>query len=127
MAAVLQNWIKDNVNPNRIHLIGFSLGAHVCGLIGRTLRGVRHTIGRLTALDPAGPLYCTGHTPSQNALKRNDARFVDVIHTDDGIFGCGLTLGRADFFLNGGKRPQPMCGNSFLQLLAMFLGKMSLH
>lgn len=38
-----------------------------------------------------------------------DAAFVDVIHTDGGIFGFPNPLGHADFYPNGGKPPQPGC------------------
>lgn len=41
-------------------------------------------LDRLTALDPAGPLF----TPfSIDALNRNDFLFVDTIHTSAGIAG----------------------------------------
>lgn len=42
-------------------------------------------------------------------LSYNDAKFVDVIHTDGGIFGYPWALGHADFFPNGGTPLQPGC------------------
>lgn len=50
MALALQNLIEDGVNPDQIHLIGFSIGAHVCGLIGKALTDIGYTIGRLNLI-----------------------------------------------------------------------------
>lgn len=49
-------------------------------------------------------------------LSSTDAEFVDVIHTDGGVFGFPIALGDADFFPNGGFPAQPGCQiNSLLQ------------
>lgn len=40
---------------------------------------------RCIGLDPAFPLYNGG---SSNRLSSSDAEFVDVIHTDGGLFGA---------------------------------------
>lgn len=42
-------------------------------------------------------------------LSHTDAKFVDVIHTDGGVFGYPWALGHADFFPNGGTPLQPGC------------------
>lgn len=42
-------------------------------------------------------------------LTPSDAEFVDVIHTDGGVFGFPVALGHADFFPNGGFPLQPGC------------------
>lgn len=77
------------MDPNDIHLIGHSLGAHTAGYAGEKLRG---NIGRITGLDPAEP-YFQG-MPSHVRLDYTDAQLVDVIHTD----------GKSIFFL--GRRVQ---------------------
>lgn len=64
-------------------------------------------IARITGLDAAYPLYM--NTGSQGHLAASDATFVDVIHTDGGIFGFLRPLGHADFYPNGGKPLQPGC------------------
>jgi len=48
-------------------------------------------------------------------LAQSDAEFVEVIHTDGGVFGFPVALGHADFFPNGGFPQQPGC--SFRELL----------
>lgn len=42
-------------------------------------------------------------------MTRTDAKFVDVIHTDGGVFGFPTAIGHADFFPNGGVALQPGC------------------
>uniref|UniRef100_A0A8C3K390 Triacylglycerol lipase n=1 Tax=Calidris pygmaea TaxID=425635 RepID=A0A8C3K390_9CHAR len=86
-------------SPANIHFIGHSLGAHVAGEAGRRKPG----IGRITGLDPAGPLF--QYTPTMVRLDPSDAKFVDIIHTHAGIL---QTCGHLDFYPNGGKK-MPGC------------------
>lgn len=62
---------------------------------------------KILGLDPAFPLYMFGGDTGR--LSYNDAKFVDVIHTDGGVFGYPWALGHADFFPNGGTPLQPGC------------------
>ena len=55
----------------------------------------------------AYPLYM--NTGPEGHLDRNDADFVDIIHTDGGRLGFPIPLGHADFYPNGGRRRQPGC------------------
>ncbi|XP_058793490.1 pancreatic lipase-related protein 2-like isoform X2 [Phymastichus coffea] len=97
----------------RIHCVGHSLGAHICGYaanaINQSLSG--WSIQRITGLDPAQP--CFTAVDLLLRLDKSDAPFVDVIHTN-GVFlsrlGLGLpqSIGHLDFFPNGGKI-QPGC------------------
>ncbi|NXO39147.1 LIPR3 protein, partial [Locustella ochotensis] len=95
-------------SPANIHFIGHSLGAHVAGEAGRRKPG----IGRITGLDPAGPLF--QYTPTMVRLDPSDAKFVDIIHTHAGHlffdFAPGIlqTCGHLDFYPNGGKK-MPGC------------------
>ncbi|XP_047532379.1 pancreatic triacylglycerol lipase-like [Vanessa atalanta] len=91
---------------NTMHLIGFSLGAHVVGNAGRQLGG---RVARVTGLDPAGPLW----NYNSNRLRRTDGVYVEGIHTDGGTTGLGIgsAVGDADFFPNGGNS-QPGCATS---------------
>ncbi|KAL0870630.1 hypothetical protein ABMA27_005590 [Loxostege sticticalis] len=90
-------------NLNNFHLVGFSLGAHLVGNAGRELGG---RVARITGLDPAGPLWNT----NSNRLNRNNAVYVEAIHTDGGTTGLGIgsAVANADFFPNGGTS-QPGC------------------
>ncbi|XP_033738724.1 inactive pancreatic lipase-related protein 1-like isoform X2 [Pecten maximus] len=92
---------------SKVHLIGHSLGSHIAGYAGRRVHG----IGRITGLDPAGPLF--ENFDAEVRLDPTDATFVDVIHTDsDSLlelgFGLEKALGHADFYPNGGEK-QPGC------------------
>jgi len=63
----------------------------------------------ISGLDPALPLYYSTHLNSR--LSRNDAKFVDVIHTNALIQGQLAPCGDVDFYVNGGLA-QPGCHNS---------------
>ncbi|XP_048485244.1 uncharacterized protein LOC119690401 [Plutella xylostella] len=95
-----------------VHLIGFSLGAHVAGFAGSELGN----ISRITGLDPAGPLF--EFQDPRARLDRSDAKFVDVIHSNGetlifGGLGAAQPLGHVDFYPNGG-RVQHGCSNLFV-------------
>ena len=78
----------------------------MAGIAGKNVnRGRIHTI---FGLDPAGVLFSV-NTPNER-LASNDARYVEVIHTNGGAFGSGIgaPIGVSDFFPNGGSI-QPGC------------------
>lgn len=52
-------------------------------------------------LDPALPFFTSSDHRSK--LDKSDARFVDVIHTNVGVFGKIEPSGHIDFYVNGGK------------------------
>ncbi|XP_064071142.1 pancreatic lipase-related protein 2-like isoform X1 [Vanessa tameamea] len=97
-------WLFNNAggNWNQLHLVGFSLGAHVVGNAGHTVGG---RAVRITGLDPAGPQW----GGNANALNRNSAIYVESIHTDGRILGIFDPISNADFYPNGGRNPQPGC------------------
>ena len=87
---------------NNTHLVGFSLGAHVSGFVGKELRN----LSRITGLDPAGPLF-EGYSANVR-LDKTDADYVDVIHSNGdsliiGGLGAWEPIGHVDFYPNGGK------------------------
>ncbi|XP_075970409.1 pancreatic lipase-related protein 2-like [Anticarsia gemmatalis] len=89
-------------NWNQVHLVGFSLGAHVVGNAGRE---AGNRPARITGLDPAGPRWGS----NSNALNGNNGQYVEAIHTDGHLLGIFNPVGDADFYPNGGKNPQPGC------------------
>lgn len=92
------------------YCVGHSLGAHVCGIASQFLGGYK-MFARITGLDPAGPEF--RYMGADGRLSKDDASFVDVIHTDGGDsyiadYGMLEPLGHIDFYPNGGQK-QPGC------------------
>ncbi|XP_071402166.1 LOW QUALITY PROTEIN: lipase member H, partial [Centroberyx affinis] len=103
LTGFIMNMQEEGASLSSVHLIGVSLGAHLAGFVGANLKG---KIGRITGLDPAGPMF-TGAMPDDR-LDPSDAMFVDVLHTDMNSFGLSGTHGHIDYYANGGS-DQPGC------------------
>ncbi|XP_015430886.1 PREDICTED: pancreatic triacylglycerol lipase-like [Dufourea novaeangliae] len=116
LGLVLLDTVNLGTPPENIHVIGFSLGAHIAGCASEILKKNTLLLGRITGLDPASPFF-RNHLLREKSRKLDatDAQLVDVIHTDgsedfaDG-FGLLKPLGHIDFFPNGG-REQPGCND----------------
>lgn len=84
---------------DQVHLIGFSLGSHVSGNAGNTLKELTGQVpARITGLDPAGPSFYKGLRLSSRQLSTEDANFVDIIHTNQGALGIYKNIGHVDFY-----------------------------
>lgn len=123
---------SSGFNLERFHLVGHSLGGHLVGYIGRSVKKNSNStsqITRITALDPAGPLfygYINYGSILNQPINKDDGLmwkfqhfddkissefsglFVDVIHTDTTFFGAPDQCGDVDFWPNAG-RDQPEC------------------
>uniref|UniRef100_A0A2S2R8G8 Lipase member H-B n=1 Tax=Sipha flava TaxID=143950 RepID=A0A2S2R8G8_9HEMI len=104
--ADLVSMLVDNSaqTVDDIHIIGFSMGAHIAGYVGKRFDG---RLQRITGLDPARPLFFS-RMPSER-LNENDATFVDVVHTTSFLLGEHKPIGKIDFYPNGGYTRQPGC------------------
>lgn len=89
---------------------GHSLGSQLASFIGKSMFELTgNKIGRITALDPAGPAWSNEDMhPQKERLCPDDANFVDVIHTDIYYSGFTAPIGHVDFYPNDGKH-QPGC------------------
>ncbi|XP_054262803.1 pancreatic triacylglycerol lipase-like [Macrosteles quadrilineatus] len=108
LAQLLDHLVYAGVSPSNIHIVGFSLGAHVAGHAGTFLG--HGLVSRITGLDPALP-----YVPMENdvSLDAGDAVFVDIIHSAAGLLGQSGPMGHIDFYPNGGSQ-QPGCEVSSL-------------
>ncbi|KAH8268733.1 hypothetical protein KR018_000444 [Drosophila ironensis] len=104
LALKLEQFLqRHGISLQAVHVVGHSLGAHIAGGIGRHFNG---SLGRVTGLDPALPLFTSR---ADDGLHRNAGQFVDVIHTDFPLFGDLRPRGTVDFYPNFGQAPQPGC------------------
>ncbi|KAL4715542.1 hypothetical protein ACJJTC_009168 [Scirpophaga incertulas] len=95
---------KFGFDINKFHPIGFSLGGQVAGYIGNYLQSGK--LYRITALDPAMPLFVTND--KNKKVDPSDGLFVDVLHTNALWKGKLEASGHVDFYANGGLT-QPGC------------------
>lgn len=114
LTAFIKMMQEHGASLSSIHMIGVSLGAHISGFVGANLN---RSIGRITALDPAGPQFIG--TPPEDRLDHTDAQFVDVLHTDIDALGFREPLGHIDFYANGGA-DQPGCPKTILSGTSYF-------
>ncbi|CAG9801922.1 unnamed protein product [Chironomus riparius] len=94
---------------DKFHLVGFSLGAQIAGVVGRKViknSDGRFKIPRITGLDPGKLMPLFGISIAN--LNYDDANFVDIIHAETKYFGTAEAIGHANFWVNGGIS-QPMC------------------
>ncbi|CAF0938263.1 unnamed protein product [Brachionus calyciflorus] len=108
-AKILINFsnLKNSKNfLKNLHCIGHSLGAHMCGFISKYIKEKENVlIKRISGLDPAGPCFET--LSESNRLSKNDAEYVDVIHTSINL-GIRTPIGHSDYYVNNA-RTQPGC------------------
>ncbi|KAJ6637542.1 Phospholipase A1 VesT1.02 [Pseudolycoriella hygida] len=96
---------KHNLTIGRTMIAGHSLGAHVAGLTGKNIyESSGKKISTIFGLDPAGPFFTSLllFLQSDFVLSKNNANFVQILHTSSGSYGTSKMLGHSDFIANGG-------------------------
>ncbi|ODM87318.1 Deoxyribonuclease-2-beta [Orchesella cincta] len=113
VAERLQSFITTKMSEkyNNVYLMGFSLGAHVAGTAARSQDGLNVT--RITAIDPAGPIFehsMYGVFPidTTNTLRNTDAEFVDVVHASS-LLGMAKDAGHLDTYMKENECYSPSC------------------
>ena len=103
MVGKLTAHIARQVINLKSFCIGNSLGAHLCGFIGK-----EHKLTGIIGLDPAGPIFKTNS--KENRLNKGDATAVHVFHSSTYYLGIKRPIGHVDFYINGGRRQRWRCG-----------------
>lgn len=111
-------------DATQFHLIGHSLGSHLFGFVGYIVPRV----GRITALDPAGPCFRSSPIESRSLveetgfladgrrrLSQASAQLVVAYHTDTALFGLNENCAHYDVYVNGGVK-QPNCSFANMQI-----------
>jgi len=91
------------------------------GVTGREVisqSGGTRKIQRISGLDPAFPGFFPQLLSPAKYLSKDDAVFVDIIHTDAGLYGAPIGTGNVDFWPNDGHTLQPGCPTRNFQLLS---------
>ncbi|XP_034665175.1 uncharacterized protein LOC117899339 isoform X5 [Drosophila subobscura] len=97
--------LEYGMSLDTLEVVGFSLGAHVAGHTAKQVKSGE--VGKVVGLDPAMPLISYSNTAKR--LSSDDAKYVESIHTAGGTMGFTKPIGKAAFYVNGGKS-QPGCG-----------------
>lgn len=112
LAIMLVNLKERGISAKNMHCIGHSLGSHMLGNTGDVFHGITgDKIGRITALDPAGPCYYKSSIEDQ--VRSGVADYVEVYHCNSGGLGSASVLGDIDFFVNTGHF-QPKCKTPYI-------------
>lgn len=106
---ILENLLTAGFKPKNTHVIGFGIATSLAGYIAKYFKNSSLLLARVTGLNPNNLNFAP--FLAEYEIKRSDAKFVDVIHTDE-IFGKSTVNGHADFWPNGGKN-QIGCGSVF--------------
>ncbi|XP_011559111.3 phospholipase A1 member A [Plutella xylostella] len=113
LAILLTELRAGGIVSKQIHCIGHSLGGQMLGVTGDTfMKNTGEKIGRITALDPAGP--CFSNSLIEEQVRSGVAEYVEVYHCNAGGLGTTSVLGDVDFFVNKKGQSQPHCGTPLI-------------
>ncbi|CAH1637014.1 unnamed protein product [Spodoptera littoralis] len=133
LGSFLGDVIRNGEDPSKIYIIGHSLGSHIAGIAGKKVYEVTgKRIGRITALDPAGP--CFSNISDTGRLARTDAEYVDVVHSNAGILGFKAPVIKTFTQMEGSSSLDAICLyvttaelGSYLQNLLHHLNTFQVH
>ncbi|KAK5644059.1 hypothetical protein RI129_007904 [Pyrocoelia pectoralis] len=93
--------LNGDIRISETHFVGHSMGGQLVGLVGQQVQEIcGKMLYRISALDPAGPLYTGINT--KNRLDPTDAQIVMVIHSNTGGLGYPGNCGTVDYYPNMG-------------------------
>ncbi|XP_012545702.1 lipase member H-B [Bombyx mori] len=102
VAEVLVQLTDYGLDPSRLELLGFSLGAQTVSYIAKNFQTITgRNVSSIVALEPSGPCFRT--LVSDDRLNPSDAGFVQVVHTNIDGYGMANRMGHVDFYVNGGE------------------------
>ncbi|XP_053679191.1 pancreatic lipase-related protein 2-like [Anopheles nili] len=105
VADLVNQLVRSNLTDvERLYLVGHSLGAHVAGNAGHSLKTQQLQV--IYGLDPASINFFQDEPDTR--LSPDDAAYVEVIHTNTQFSGYPAPLGHVDFYMNYGRK-QPGC------------------
>ncbi len=116
VAEHVRQFLVTHLNSdNYIYIVGFSLGGQISGTSAREAAKYGLIVDRISALDPAGPIFeytLGGIFPldTTNTLRVSDASFVDVIHCST-VLGMVNPAGDLDTYLDENDCIFPVCAH----------------
>lgn len=114
---ILEKMIKKGFKINESHMVGHSLGCSITSRVARRFKNEKSMpFPRITCLDPHNFLNSFDSIYAYFgivAINRNDAVFLDVVHTNADFGGDRYTRGHVDFWVNGGSWQKGCLINSF--------------
>ena len=85
MLIMHHNGSKKSIAPTKTFCVGHSLGAHICGFMGRESE---IQLDKIIGMDPAGPIFEKNFEVDR--LNSGNAKMVVAIHTNTGGLGLGI-------------------------------------
>ncbi|XP_022814428.1 phospholipase A1-like [Spodoptera litura] len=125
LGQAISTMVAGGLNPNNIILVGFSLGAQMCGRAGFVIQNIiGQPLPLIVGLDAAKPLF----EPIQifRCIKSTDASSVILVHSDMSLFGVSGSYGTQNFFANDpyytshGYQPGCSLANTLLNPIFLF-------
>jgi hypothetical protein len=89
--AQMVEWMK--LHDGQLHIIGFDLGAHIAGIVGKNAQ-----VDRITGLDPNRRGF--DMSTSINRLNIGDARWTEIYHSNGGKLGMMPHIANADYYIS---------------------------